>query len=142
MPEDGHRKLICAAYARKMRERLRTCAAYEFRRAADSGQTCPKSAQTIALTEFSFGSKTLVAAATHMTGLHATTRQDGAEPGRESASLLSRQGLTDDRIAEARRVWSQEYGRVISEAEAVEILRNVRRLAEVLWHAVEERQKQ
>ena len=47
------------------------------------------------------------------------------------------QWLTDERIAEARRVWSKEYGRVISDAEAVEILINVRRLAEVLVRAEE-----
>jgi hypothetical protein len=40
--------------------------------------------------------------------------------------------LSPERIAEARRVWSKTYERVISEAEAVEILLNVRRLAEAL----------
>ena len=43
--------------------------------------------------------------------------------------------LSDDRIAETRRVWSRAYGRVISVDEAVEILTNVRRLAEVLVRA-------
>jgi len=51
---------------------------------------------------------------------------------------LSMQWLTDERIAEARRVWSMAYGRVISQDEAVEILANVRRLAEVLLRAEEE----
>lgn len=46
--------------------------------------------------------------------------------------------LSDERIAEARRVWSKAYGRVISVEEAVEILMNVRRLAEVLLRAEEE----
>lgn len=46
--------------------------------------------------------------------------------------------LSDERIAETRRVWSQAYGRVISVDEAVEILLNVRRFAEVLLRAVEE----
>jgi hypothetical protein len=43
--------------------------------------------------------------------------------------------LSDDRIAETRRVWSMAYGRAISVDEAVEILANVRRLAEVLVRA-------
>ena len=42
---------------------------------------------------------------------------------------LSRQWLSDERIAEARHVWSKAYGRVISANEAIEILMNVRRLA-------------
>ena len=47
----------------------------------------------------------------------------------------------DERIAEARRVWSKAYGRVISEEEAIEILMNVRRLAEVLLNAEEEKRR-
>ncbi len=49
--------------------------------------------------------------------------------------------LSDKRIAETRRVWSKAYGRVISEEEAVEILTNVRRLAEVLLCAEVEKEK-
>jgi hypothetical protein len=44
-------------------------------------------------------------------------------------------GRTDRR---ARRVWSKAYGRVISDDEAIEILTNVRRLAEILLRAEEE----
>jgi hypothetical protein len=43
--------------------------------------------------------------------------------------------MSDELIADTRRVWSSAYGRVISADEAVEILRNVRRLAEVLVRA-------
>jgi hypothetical protein len=50
------------------------------------------------------------------------------------------QWLSDERIADARRVWSKAYGRVISEEEAIEILMNVRRLAEVLVRAEREEQ--
>ncbi len=50
---------------------------------------------------------------------------------------LSTQWLSDERIAEARRVWSKAYGRVIGQDEAVEIVMNVRRLAEVLFLAEE-----
>jgi hypothetical protein len=54
---------------------------------------------------------------------------------------LSTQWLSDERIAEARCVWSKAYGRVISDDEAVEILMNVRRLAGVLLHIEEEGKK-
>ncbi len=53
----------------------------------------------------------------------------------------STQWLSDERIAEARRVWSKAYGRVISQDEAIEILMNVRRLAEVLLNAQEEKRR-
>jgi hypothetical protein len=53
---------------------------------------------------------------------------------------MSTEWLSDERIGEARRVWSKAYGRVIGEDEAIEILMNVRRLAEVLLHAEEERE--
>jgi len=45
---------------------------------------------------------------------------------------LSMSWITDELIDETRRVWSLEYGRVLSADEAVEILMNVKRLAEVL----------
>ena len=54
---------------------------------------------------------------------------------------LSMQWLSDERIAEARRVWSKAYGRVISEDEAIEILTNVRRLAGVLLRVQEENER-
>jgi hypothetical protein len=63
-------------------------------------------------------------------------------PGPVALRLLSMQWLSDERIAEARHVWSKAYGRVISVDEAVEILMNVRRLAEVLLHAEEEGKNQ
>jgi len=40
--------------------------------------------------------------------------------------------ISDRLLAETRRVWSKEYGRPVDEEEAIEILMNVRRLAEVL----------
>ena len=51
---------------------------------------------------------------------------------------MSMQWISDERITEARRVWSKAYGRVISQDEAVEILMSVRRLAEALLSAIEE----
>ena len=43
--------------------------------------------------------------------------------------------MSDELIAETRRVWSVAYGRVISADEAVEILGNVRRFASVMLRA-------
>jgi hypothetical protein len=41
--------------------------------------------------------------------------------------------MTDELIAETRRVWSPHYGRVISEDEAIDILHNVKRFVQLLW---------
>jgi len=40
--------------------------------------------------------------------------------------------ISDELLAETIDVWSENYGRPISEEEAVEILMNVKRLGEVL----------
>ena len=48
---------------------------------------------------------------------------------------LSAEWITEDLLAHTRKVWSKIYGRVISSNEAVEILMNVKRLAEVLMEA-------
>ena len=40
--------------------------------------------------------------------------------------------MSDELVAETRRVWSTVYGRVLSSEEAVEILKNVRRYTEVV----------
>ena len=63
----------------------------------------------------------------------------GPEPDSVDVRPLSTQWLWEERIDEARRVWSKAYGRVISRDEAVEILTNVRRLAKVLLCAEEEK---
>ena len=76
-----------------------------------------------------------------LAGFPTTTGHHEPEPGSVSARPLSTQWLSDERIAEARRVWSKAYGRVISADEAIEILMNVRRLAEVLLTAEEEKRK-
>ena len=72
-----------------------------------------------------------------MAGFPAKAGHHGSEPELADARPLSTQWLSEERIAEARRVWSKAYGRVISPDEAVEILMNVRRLAEVLFRAEE-----
>ena len=76
-----------------------------------------------------------------LAGLPTETWHHGPEPGPAAMRPLSTQWLSDERIAETRCVWSNAYGRVISNDEAVEILMNVRRLAEVLLHAEEEGKK-
>lgn len=40
--------------------------------------------------------------------------------------------ITQAMVEDTRRVWSPRYGRQLPDAEAVEILMNVRRLAQVL----------
>jgi hypothetical protein len=52
----------------------------------------------------------------------------GVEPGRP----MSLAWMTDELIAETQRVWSPHYGRELSTDDAVEILRNVKRFAEVM----------
>lgn len=47
--------------------------------------------------------------------------------------------ITDEAIADTRRVWSPYYGRELTEVEAVEILMNVRNLADVLVQAKRKR---
>ena len=73
-----------------------------------------------------------------LAGFPPKTGHHGPEPDLAGVRPLSMQWLSDERIAEARRVWSKDYGRVISVDEAVEILMNVRRLAEVLLRAEQE----
>jgi hypothetical protein len=51
-----------------------------------------------------------------------------AAPGRP----LSLAWITDDLLTYTREVWSKAYGRPISEDEAIEILLNVKRLAEAM----------
>ena len=77
----------------------------------------------------------------HLAGLPPQTGHHGPEPEAVAVRPLSMQWLSDERVAEARRVWSKAYGRIISADEATEILMNVRRLAEVLLRAEEEKTK-
>lgn len=83
-----------------------------------------------------------MASSPKIAGLPDPTGHTGPEPGSVADRPLSMQWLSDERIAEARRVWSQAYGRVIDHDEAVEILTNVRRLAEILLRAEEEKQNE
>ena len=49
----------------------------------------------------------------------------------ESAPYSAR-WIPDDLLAETREIWSKAYGRVLSNEEAIEILMNVKRMAEIL----------
>ena len=62
-------------------------------------------------------------------------------PARLPRGRCQRSGFRTNGSPEARRVWSKAYGRVISDDEAIEILTNVRRLAEILFRAEEEKRR-
>lgn len=49
--------------------------------------------------------------------------------------------ISDALLAETIDVWTEAYGRPVSEEHAIEILRNVRRLAEALLEAKREMQR-
>jgi hypothetical protein len=52
---------------------------------------------------------------------------------------LSRSWITPELLQETCAVWSRAYGRPVSEDEAMQILHNVKRLAEVLINVQRER---
>lgn len=66
-------------------------------------------------------------------GLSGAPEQQGELPVAVYERPLSIAWMTEELIAETRRVWSPHYGRVISEDEAIEILHNVKRFVELLW---------
>lgn len=67
----------------------------------------------------------------NMTGLSAPI-----EPGQDEETVskrpLSLSWISDEMIDDTQRLWSKRYGREISTDEAVEILQNVKRFAEML----------
>lgn len=54
---------------------------------------------------------------------------------------LSLAWIPDEFLAKTKRVWSKAYGREVDDAEAVEILMNVKRTAGVLLRIKRERLK-
>src|SRR2546430_11983528 len=72
------------------------------------------------------------------TGFQRNTGHHGAGFGASAPRPAAPAWMSDDLIAETRRVWSAAYGRVISGDEAIEILLNVRRIAEVFLNALAE----
>lgn len=73
-----------------------------------------------------------------LTGFPPESRQDGPDAGLAGPRPLGGEWMSDELIADTRRVWSAAYGRVISTDEAVEILNNVRRLADLMLRAQRE----
>ena len=61
------------------------------------------------------------------------------DPPRCHVARQERPGITDEAIADTRRVWSPYYGHELTDAEAIEILTNVRQLAELLVQAKRKR---
>ena len=57
---------------------------------------------------------------------------DGEKSSTMPGRPVSEAWITDELVLYTRKVWSNVYGRVVSTGEAVEILLNVKRLAEVL----------
>ena len=58
---------------------------------------------------------------------------------RERQRPLSQAWITDDLLARTQAVWSEVAGKPVDEDEAVEILLNVKRLAETMWKAAEQK---
>ena len=75
----------------------------------------------------------------HIAGFPLPNDQQCGEPASSVTRPLSQQWITEEQISETRRVWSKAYGRVITEDEAIEIMVNVRKLAEVLLRAEQEK---
>ena len=76
------------------------------------------------------------------TGFVGQDEEHGAGPSRDRPRNprrpLSMAWISDELLAETIDVWSQAYGRPVSEDEAVEILMNVKRLGEVLLRTRQE----
>jgi hypothetical protein len=73
------------------------------------------------------------------TGLSGENRPCLSVPGSAADRPLSQAWISDALLEDTRRVWSKIYGRVISAEEAVEILVNVKRFAELLVEIKRER---
>jgi hypothetical protein len=73
-----------------------------------------------------------------LAGFSPESRHHGPEPEPAALRPKAQEWMSDELIADTRRVWSVAYGRVISTDEAVEILNNVRRFAGVMLRAERE----
>jgi hypothetical protein len=123
-----------------MRAHARPRGAYEFRESSQWPATFAVFTRRIQVKDpkpnLGFAIRgTSVIGPSEQSGFPSETGHHGPEPGPHDGRLKPPQWLSDKRIAEARRVWSKAYGRVVSVDEAIEILRNVRRLAEVFVRA-------
>lgn len=73
-----------------------------------------------------------------MTGLFTPSEQGLVDVPAPERRPLSMAWVSDEMIAETQRLWSKRYGRDIEEDEAVEILQNIKRFAEMLLERSEE----
>ena len=74
-----------------------------------------------------------------LTGLTSPHEEHGDQTSSVPNRPLAQAWITDELIAENQRVWSNAYGRSISEDEAVEIIMNLRRFAEAILQAKRDR---
>lgn len=73
------------------------------------------------------------------TGFAAQIEQGYPQPAASPRRPPGAAWITDEAIADTQRVWSPYYGRELTDAEAIEILMNVRNLTEVLVQAKRKR---
>jgi hypothetical protein len=73
------------------------------------------------------------------TGFAARIEQGCVQPAAPPRRPPGAAWITDEAIADTQRVWSPYYRRPLNDAEAIEILMNVRHLAEVLVQAKRKR---
>ena len=73
-----------------------------------------------------------MALSSELSGFPAENGHPVSVPGEGPGRPASLAWMSDELIADTQRVWSPHYGRELSRDDAVEILRNVKRYAEVL----------
>ncbi|MCO6454779.1 MAG: hypothetical protein J5I93_05715 [Pirellulaceae bacterium] len=64
-----------------------------------------------------------------------------ATPAAANDALRLHPWITQELFAESQRVWSAAYGRELPDEEVIEILLNIRRLAEALQYASKNRRE-
>lgn len=60
---------------------------------------------------------------------HLRVHEESGRPAGSRRRPLSSDWITDELLAETRRVWSRYLGRVVTDDEAIEMLMNVRNAA-------------
>ena len=73
------------------------------------------------------------------TGSMPEARQHADRPAEGAVLPLRPAWISAELLAKTKEVWSREYGRPVGEAEAIEILVNVKHMAEALQKAKKER---
>ncbi len=69
------------------------------------------------------------------------TGHSQASPAAANDALRLHPWITQELFAESRWVWSAAYGRELPDEEVIEILLNIRRLAEALLYASKNRRE-